>query len=348
MREFTIGNKSISDFSSAYVIAEVGHNHQGSLENAIKLIEAGAEAGVDAIKFQKRSNKLLFTPSMYNEIYNSENSFGLTYGQHREALELNADSYRKCILTAKTLGIDFFATAFDFESADFLRDLDVPAFKVASGDLQNLPLINYISRFKKPIIISTGGSTFKMIDDAVRTIQDNHNNFAILQCTSGYPAKFEELNLAVISSLRERYPKNVIGYSGHENGIAMPLVAYTLGARVIEKHFTLNRAMKGTDHAFSLEPQGMKKLVRDLSRASLAVGDGLKRKYESEISPIIKMSKMIVASRDLEINDVITMDDIEFRSPGIGLPPSRLSEVLGKVLLHRVERYSKITLDDLI
>jgi sialic acid synthase len=348
MREFTIGTKSISDTSKAYVIAEIGHNHQGSLENAIKLIEAAAEAGADAAKFQKRSNKTLFTPTVYNEIYNSENSFGLTYGQHREALELNEDAYRKCVSTAKSLGIDFFATAFDFESANFLKELDMPAFKIASGDLQNLPLIKYISNFQKPIIISTGGSTFQMIDDAVRTIQNYHNNFTILQCTSGYPAKYEELNLAVISSLRDRYPNNVIGYSGHENGIGMPLVAYTLGARVIEKHFTLNRAMKGTDHSFSLEPQGMKKLVRDLNRASLAIGDGVKMKYDSEIIPIKKMSKMIVASRDLEINDVISMDDIEFRSPGIGLPPSRLSEVVGRALAHRVEKYSQISLEDLI
>ena len=348
MRELTIGTKTISDDSRAYVIAEIGHNHQGSLDNAIKLIEAAAEAGADAAKFQKRSNKLLFIPSTYNEIYNSENSFGLTYGQHREALELNEEDYQKCILTAKSLGIDFFATAFDFKSADFLRRLDMPAFKIASGDLQNLPLIEYISKFKKPIIISTGGSTLQMIDDAVRTIQNYHNNFAILQCTSGYPAKYEELNLAVISSLRDKYPNNVIGYSGHENGIAMPLVAYTLGARVIEKHFTLNRAMKGTDHSFSLEPQGMKKLVRDLNRASLAIGDGVKMKYESEIIPIKKMGKMIVASRDLEINDVISMDDIEFRSPGIGLPPSRLSEVVGRSLAHRVEKYSQISLEDLI
>jgi sialic acid synthase len=348
MREFRIGTKSISDTSSAYVIAEIGHNHQGSFKTALKLIEAAAEAGADAAKFQKRSNKLLFTPIAYNEIYNSENSFGSTYGQHREALELNQDDYRKCILRAKSLEIDFFATAFDFESADFLRDLDMPAFKIASGDLQNLPLIEYISNFNKPIIISTGGSTFQMIDDAVRTIQNYHNNFAILQCTSGYPAKYEELNLAVISSLRDRYPENVIGYSGHDNGIAMPLVAYTLGARVIEKHFTLNRAMKGTDHSFSIEPQGMEKLVRDLSRARMAIGDGVKKKYDSEIIPIKKMSKMIVASRDLEINEVISMDDIEFRSPGIGLPPSRLSEVVGRALAHRVEKYSQISLEDLI
>jgi sialic acid synthase len=348
MRELTIGTKTISDDSRAYVIAEIGHNHQGSLDNAIRLIEAAAEAGADAAKFQKRSNKLLFTPSTYNEIYNSENSFGLTYGQHREALELNVQQYQKCISVAKALGIDFFATAFDFESADFLRELDMPVYKVASGDLQNLPLIDYISGFKKPMIISTGGSTFQMIDDAVRTIQNYHNNFAILQCTSGYPAKYEELNLAVISALRERYPNNVIGYSGHENGIAMPLVAYTLGARVVEKHFTLNRAMKGTDHSFSLEPQGMKKLIRDLTRASLAIGDGVKMKYESEITPITKMSKMIVASRDLEINEVISRGDIEFRSPGIGLPPSRFREVVGRVLKQRVEKYSQISFDDLI
>jgi N-acetylneuraminate synthase/sialic acid synthase len=347
MREIVLDKKVISDETPPFVIAEIGHNHQGNLESALKLIRAAAESGASAAKFQKRSNKKLFIPSLYDEIYNSENSFGETYGLHREALEFDEKEYKACIEEAGKNNITFFATAFDFESADFLNQLNLPIFKVASGDLQNLPLLKYIASFNKPMIISSGGGTFEMIEKAVTTIRRHHNQVAILQCTASYPAKFERLNLNVISRLREKFPENVVGFSGHDNGIAMSLVAYTLGARVIEKHFTLNRALKGTDHAFSLEPQGMGKLVRDLNRANLALGDGNKVIYEEEKAPLRKMGKMIVAARDLPVGEVLTMDDIEFRSPCDGLPPSFVEQIIGKTLKEPVGEFSPISLDQL-
>lgn len=346
MRQLILDSKKLNDESAPFVIAEIGHNHQGNLENAIKLIRAAAGAGATAAKFQKRENKTLFTPELYNQKYNSENAFGETYGEHREALEFGVDEYKVCMAEAKNLGITFFATAFDFNSADFLSNLEVPAYKIASGDLQNLPLLKYVAKFRKPMIISTGGSNIDMIRSAVETIQSVHNQVAILQCTASYPAKYEHLNLKVITTLRDMFPENIIGYSGHDNGIAMSVVAYTLGARIIEKHFTLNRTLKGTDHVFSLEPQGMQKMVRDLNRAAVAIGSGEKVIYEEEIAPIRKMGKMIVAARDLPSGHVITEVDVEFRSPASGLSPANLDKILGKTLKLPVRQYQAITTNE--
>lgn len=348
MRKLNIGIQSVTDDTPPFVIAEIGHNHQGNIESAISLIHAAAAAGASAAKFQKRDNKTLFTPAFYNQTYNSENSFGETYGQHREALEFGIEEYKICISEAKKVGISFFATAFDFKSADLLSELEMPAYKIASGDLQNLPLLKYVANLKKPMIISSGGANFQMIQNAIETIRSVHNEVAILQCTASYPAKYEHLNLKVISKLREMYPENIIGYSGHDNGIAMAIVAFTLGARIIEKHFTLNRTLKGTDHAFSLEPQGMAKMVRDLKRSFIALGDGEKIIYPEEIGPIQKMGKMIVASKDLKAGHKISLEDIEFRSPFSGLPPSKADVVVGKSLRVDVSRYSPITNEMLI
>jgi N-acetylneuraminate synthase/sialic acid synthase len=346
-RELTLGSTIINDTSAPYTIAEIGHNHQGNLEQALRLIKSAAESGASAVKFQKRDNKNLFIPSMFDEIYNSENAFGKTYGEHREALEFGEREYLACIAESKKWGIDFFATPFDVKSAKFLNDLGVSIYKIASGDLQNLPLIEFVASFMKPMLISTGGSTFEMIDKAVNSIRKYHNNLAILQCTASYPASYEILNLRVIESLRNKYPKNVIGYSGHDNGISMALVAYTLGARVIEKHFTLNRTFKGTDHAFSLEPIGFSKMVRDLRRTSLALGDGIKIIYETEKAPIRKMGKMIVASRDLPAGHTLSLADFEFRSPADGISPSLWQVICGKRLLKSISRFESIKIENL-
>lgn len=317
-RNLNIGNTTIDDSSTPYVIAEVGHNHQGSLDTCLQLIRAAAYAGASAVKLQKRDNKNLFTKAAYESPYNSENAFGATYGQHREALEFGLVEYRACQIVAQECNIDFFATAFDFQSADFLINLEVPAIKIASGDLTNHPLLSYISKSGIPMIISTGGGTLPEIEETVDLLAGSKSPYAILQCTAGYPPKYEELNLNVISTLRERFPQTVIGYSGHDSGIAMSLVSYVLGARIIEKHFTLNRAMKGTDHAFSLEPDGLRKLVRDLHRAKLGLGDGVKRKYESENAPLKKMGKSIVAAKNLPKGTVLRLEHFQFKSPGGG------------------------------
>jgi sialic acid synthase len=330
---FRIGPHELGDHAPCYVIAEIGHNHQGNLEKARELFREAKLAGAHAVKLQKRDNRGLYTRAAYDKPYDNENSFGATYGEHREFLEFGATEYRELQKYARELGIDFFATAFDIASADFLGELDMPAFKIASGDVKSTPLLKHVAAFGKPIIISTGGALLEDVQRAYDTIMAINPQLGILQCTAGYPAGFEELDLRVVTQYRERFPGAVVGYSGHDNGIAMPVAAYVLGARIVEKHFTLNRAMKGTDHAFSLEPVGLRKMIRDLERTHKALGDGRKKVYESERAPIIKMGKSLVIARDLPAGHVLTKDDIVMKSPGGGIPPYELENVLGRVTL---------------
>jgi sialic acid synthase len=328
-----IGRHEIGDESRCYVIAEIGHNHQGSLDKARELFREAKLAGAHAVKLQKRDNRGLYTRAAYNKPYDNENSFGSTYGEHREFLEFGLQEYRALQTFAAELGVDFFATAFDLASADFLRDLDVPAYKIASGDLKSTPLLRHVASFGKPIVISTGGAVIDDVQRAYDTIMPINPQLAILQCTAGYPAAFEELDLRVISTFRERFPSAVIGFSSHDNGIAMPVAAYMLGARIVEKHFTLNRTSKGTDHAFSLEPVGLRKMVRDLERTHKALGNGLKKIYDSEKAPITKMGKSLVVARDVPSGHILGPGDIVMKSPGGGIPPYELDKVLGRVTL---------------
>ena len=347
MRELTIAGTRISDDGDCYVIAEIGHNHQGELERAKQLVDAAADAGVNAVKFQKRDNRALFTRALYDQPYDNENSFGATYGEHREALELPADAWFELREHCRELGVAMFATAFDEASADFLAELDLPAFKLASGDLVNTPLLRHVAAKGKPLILSLGGATLEDADRALEAVLPLNADVCLLQCTAAYPAEVEELNLRVIETLRERYPELVIGLSDHHNGIAMSLVAYMLGARVIEKHFTLNHAWKGTDHAFSLMPEGLRKLVRDLRRVPQALGDGVKRPLPVEQKPLEKMGKKLVVARDLELGHVLAADDIAIKSPADGgLPPYELDRLVGRRLRRPVAFEDFLTFDD--
>jgi N-acetylneuraminate synthase/sialic acid synthase len=334
VRELVIEGRRIADDTPCFVIAEIGHNHQGSVERARELVRAAKEAGVDAVKLQKRDNRRLYTRELYDSPYDNENSFGPTYGAHREALELDRDAYRELRDEARGLGLVFFATAFDEPSADLLAELDLSAFKIASGDLTNTPLLRHVASFGKPLVVSTGGATLEDVDRAVETVGDAGGTLCLLQCTAAYPAAVEDLNLGAIATLRERYPELVIGLSDHQDGIAMAPVAYMLGARVVEKHFTLSHTAKGTDHAFSLMPEGMRKLVRDLRRVPIAIGDGVKRPLPSETKPLEKMGKKLVAARPLEAGHVLADGDLVSKSPaGGGLPPYALDELLGRPLI---------------
>ncbi|MBN1850751.1 MAG: N-acetylneuraminate synthase family protein [Deltaproteobacteria bacterium] len=338
MAQLTIDHKLIHDDGDCYVIAEIGHNHQGSLQMAKELFRAAKECGADAVKLQKRNNPGLYTEELYNKPYDHENSFGATYGEHREALEFGLEEYEELIQYAKDIGITFFATAFDFQSADFLADLNMPAFKIASGDLTNTPLLKYVAKFHKPMLISTGGGTMKDVIRAYDTIMPINPQLCIMQCTAGYPPAYEEMNLRVIQTFRARFPDIIIGLSSHDSGIAMPLIGYILGARIIEKHFTLNRAMKGTDHAFSLERPGLSKVIRDLRRARVALGDGVKQPYPSEKAPLFKMAKKLVASTDIPAGHVLTRDDIAIKSPNDGMPPYEIEKIIGEKMPYAMKK----------
>jgi len=293
VREIVINGHRIADDTPAYVIAELGHNHGGKFDTARAMIQQAAACGADAVKLQKRTNQTLYTQALLDAPYENENSYGKTYGQHRNALEFGSKEYLGCRAVAHASKVDFFATAFDEAAADFLAMVDVPAYKLASSSLNDEPLLRYVAQFGKPMILSTGGGAWDDVDRAVNILGSYRAPFALLHCTAAYPVQNpSELNLLAIVEMKARYPELVIGWSGHDPGVSMALIAYAYGARIIEKHFTLSRSSKGTDHAFSLEPRGLHVLCEDLKKAHVANGDGIKRVYDSELKPLSKMRRV--------------------------------------------------------
>ena len=344
-RVITIGRHQVSDKTDAFVIAEIGHNHQGSLEKAKELFQSAHMAGAHAVKLQKRHNKTLFTRPFYDKPYENENSFGTTYGRHRQALEFGRREYAELAELAKKLKMEFMATAFDFRSVDFLREFDLSAYKIASGDLKTIPLIRRVAKLGKPVILSSGGGSMEEIRRASHAVLEVNPRLVLLHCVATYPNQAHELNLQMITTLREEFPQVVIGLSDHYNGIAMAPVAYVLGARVFEKHFTLNRAWKGTDQAFSLEPIGLHKMLRDLRRTREALGDGVKRILPQENEAIRKMGKSLVAARDIPAGTVLRKADIAMKSPGTGLDPSHFDAFLGKKTARAIKEDDFLSVD---
>jgi sialic acid synthase len=345
--DLVVDGKRITRDGPAYVVAEIGSNHQGDVEKAKALIHAARECGVDAVKLQKRDNRTLYTSELYEAPYDNEHSFGATYGEHREALELSPADWLELREFAREEGVTLFGTVFDQPSADLLAELDLPAFKIASADLVNTPLLRHVAAFGKPIFLSTGGGTLEDVVRAVEVIVPLNPQLCILQCTAAYPCEVDELNLRVIETYRERFPDLVVGLSDHQSGIAMAVVGYMLGARVIEKHFTLNHAWKGSDHAFSLMPEGMRRLVRDLGRVPVALGDPAKRPLPSEERPLEKMGKKLVAARALPAGHLVGDGDLVARSPADGgLRPYELDALLGRKLARSLVADEAVALDD--
>lgn len=342
-----IKDKIISEDSSCFIIAEIGHNHQGNVKVALDMIKSAAACGADAVKFQKRDNKALYTKALYEKIYDNEDSFGLTYGQHREFLEFGWEEYvilKKC---AEDNGVEFMCTAFDFESVDFLEKLGINSYKLASGDLTNTPLLEYIAKLKKPIFLSTGASILREARMAYNAITKYHNQLCLLHTVCTYPAEYDQLNLRVIQTLKNEFPDAVIGYSGHDNGILASVIAYMLGARVVEKHFTINHSWKGTDHKFSLEPDGLRKQVRDLKRLDLMLGNSEKKVYDAEKNAKIKMGKSLYTKFTLPAGHILRKEDILVKSPAGGLEPYDLNKILGMRLKIKLAEESFILFEHL-
>ena len=264
--------------------------------------------------------------------YKNRNSFGKTYGEHKYALELSKDDYRELKKFTDNLGLLFSASGWDEESIDFLMEIDVPFFKMASADLSNFPLLEHTAKTGKPIILSTGMADMELVKKAVDLVSKFNSNIAILQCTSTYPAQFNEINLNVIRTYLDIFPKYVIGYSGHELGIAISGVAVALGAKIIERHFTLDRTMKGGDHAASLEPHGFSKMVRDIRHIEGAMGIREKELQESEKPIFKKLAKSIVTSKNIKKGEKIKSDMLTTKGPGSGISPTKFNDIIGKSL----------------
>ncbi len=331
-RTVQIGNRLVGEGQPCYFIAEAGVNHNGSVEIAKKLIEVAARAKADAVKFQKRSVKDILIAEALEKPYAGQNSLGSTYGEHRQKLELSEDNYRELAQYAERIGITFLASVWDKKSADFIESLGVPAFKIASADLTNLPLLEHVAEKGKPMFVSTGMSTLEEIQEAVDTIRRYNDQLILLHCVSAYPCEPQSVNLRVMERLTREF-QVLVGYSGHEKtGFSVTEAAVALGAVVVERHFTVDRTMPGPDHAASLDPFGLERLVVHIREdVEPALGSPEKKITDAEWQVRARLGKSIVAACDIEVGMLIQPGMLTVKGPGTGLKPKYLSALCGKV-----------------
>lgn len=289
MTELSIGGRMIGDGHPIYVIGEIGINHNGDLDVAKELVRVAARAGCDAVKFQKRTPEIC-VPEDQQQVERETPWGTMTYLDYRHRVEFGKNEYGEIGELADELDLHWFASPWDVPSVDFLETFDPPCHKVASASLTDDELLRRLADTGRPIIISTGMSTLDQVDHAVEVLGDTP--VAMAHATSTYPCPPEELNLRMIHTLRERYPSIPIGYSGHERGLQATLAAASLGATFLERHITLDRTMWGSDQAASLEPGGLERLVRDVRVIESAMGDGVKRVYDSELPIRAKLRRV--------------------------------------------------------
>lgn len=330
-----------------FLIAEVGQNHQGDLDVAREYIRIFAFEGADAVKFQTRNNKYLFSQDAYDAPYASENAFAETYGAHREKLELKPEWLPVLKEDCIKYGVKFMSTPFDEPSLDLLKQVDVDILKIASFDLGNLPFIHRIASLGKPVVMSVGGGKVDQIRSSVEVLLSHHDEVAILHCVSEYPCEYNRLGLDNIQELIREFPQCVIGSSDHFNGTLSGPVAYLKGARVFEKHVTLNRAWRGTDHSFALEPDGFRKFVRDIKR----VRHMMPPKPEDDLGNervFKKLGKSLVAYTDIKAGQKITLDHLSGRIFNTQYIPVRESNrVIGCAAKCDINRGEAIRFEDI-
>ena len=330
-----IGDRLVGDDQPTYIIAEIGVNHNGLLELALELIDVAVDAGADAVKFQKRKLDKLYAKKYLDNANAGEKTLRYLL-PILQTVELPDDSYHKIVEHCRKRNITFLCSAFDVESADFLETLGVPAYKVASADLTNLPLLDHLVQKGKPLILSTGMSRIDEVEFTVDFLKERGAEFVLLHCNSTYPAAFEDINLRFMEHLRVFGVP--VGYSGHERGIAVSTVASALGACIIERHLTLDRTMDGPDHAASLEPQGFKKMVRDIHQVDQALGTGQEKFFSrGEILNREVLGKCLVAARRIEPGEKITADKVSVKGPALGLSPQNYLKLVGRIAERTIE-----------
>ncbi len=338
-----ISGREISD-KDVFVIAEIGNNHNGSLGRALNMVELAQKAGADCVKFQIRDMKSLYRSKSINR---ESDDLGTEYILDLlDRFQLSIDDHRKIYDFCKKIGIIYMCTPWDQTSVDILEDFGVPAYKVASADLTNIPLISKIIKTEKPMILSTGMSTESEIKTTIRFLKGSDIEFALLHCNSTYPAPFHDINLNWMNSLKKIH--NFIGYSGHERGISVSLGAVTMGAMIIERHFTIDRNMEGPDHAASLEFDEFKALVKGISEVKQALGSASARGLsQGEMINRENLGKSLVASTGLKKGTEISDEHILVRSPGQGLSPQFKSKLIGKVAQRDIKKEDYFYLSDI-
>jgi N-acetylneuraminate synthase len=333
MPGFEVETHRIAADCPPYVIAEAGVHHYGSIEYAKAYILQARIAGVQAIKFQTYTADKLVTN--WAELYWNDPRYKTQYDVFKEKLGFTRDQYAELMRYARELGVTFLSTPFDLDSATMLNELGMPAIKIASADLTNFPLLDHVARFGRPVMLSTGAATFDEIEQAVRVVHAHHDQLVLLHCSLAYPTPVAAANLRRLEKLGQRFPSILFGYSDHtqpgESELACPM-AVALGARVVEKHFTLNTALAGDDHYHAVDADGLKRLMKNCRDAFDMLGAG-EEVTSVEAAARRSARRSIVAARPLKAGAVLSREDLDYKRPGHGLAPSEAENILGKTLL---------------
>ncbi len=334
-RPFVIG-KAMIGTGRCFVIAEAGVNHNGNVDQAVALVDAAADCGADAVKFQTFSADRLATGDAPKARY-QERDPAVSQRDMLRGLEIDEEVHRRLSARATERDIVFLSSPFDELSADLLEAIDVAAYKVPSGELTNIPLLRHIAMKRRPMIVSTGMATLDEVRNAIEAIEGiDPEPIALLHCVSAYPAEPHEANLRAMTTLREAFGVPV-GWSDHMLGIEVALAAAALGAAIIEKHLKLDRALPGPDHAASLEPREFAQMVRDIRSIEAALGSGMKQPTAAELEIAAVARKSIVAARPIEQGHLLSAEDLVLRRPGTGLPPAMLEQVIGRRIKRAVD-----------
>lgn len=330
--EIKVGNKIIGRGRPAFIIAEIGNNHNGQIDLAKKSVVAAAHAGADAVKFQKRTVSDVFTRELLDKPQTHSTSLGKTYREYREAQELTDSELREVKNLAHSFGLAFFVTPFDLTSAKALADIGMDCWKIASFDLNHKPLLEFVAGQRQPIFLSTGMATLEEMDQAVSTILALNPQLIVKHCVSIYPTPDGDLNVGAVKTLLNRYSPLPVGYSGHELGFIPTITAVALGACSVERHFTLDKTLPGPDHStVSLEPLEFAEMVRQIRRIERAVQDDQVYIHEKEIAHRNKHGKSVVTRIAIPKGTMINAEMLCFKSPGYGIKPTLVHTVAGRI-----------------
>ena len=342
---FQINGEKIGSGEDCYVIAEIGINHNGKLDLAKKLIDVAVNSGANAVKFQKRNLAELYKNDLLDDPNLESQGFEILVGVLKE-VEFGESEYRKIIDYCKEKQITFLCTPWDISSIEFLEKFDVSAYKIASADMTNFPLLKHLCSKNKPLIISTGMSEMKEIEMTVNFLKNNNANFVMLHCNSTYPSPIDSLNLELIPVLSEKF-QIPVGYSGHESGFIPSLTAVNMGAIMIERHITLDKTMEGIDQSSSLEPQEFTQLIKYIRDSEKAKGKPIKKMTRGEILQREVLGKSIISSQDIDIGEKFSEKNLEVKGPAKGLSPQHYYEILGKLCRRKIQKGDYLQTSDL-
>ncbi|XP_078418988.1 N-acetylneuraminic acid synthase a [Cetorhinus maximus] len=314
-----------------FIIAEIGQNHQGSIEIAKQMIRMVKECGADCAKFQKSELEHKFNKRALERPYPSKHSWGATYGDHKRYLEFSHEQYRELSKFAQEVGIFFTASGMDEMAVEFLHELNVPFFKVGSSDTNNFPYLEKAAKKGRPMVISSGMQSMQTMREVYKTVKPINTKFCFLQCTSAYPVQPEDTHLRIITEYKKEFPDIPIGYSGHETGIAISIAAVALGAKVLERHVTMDKTWKGNDHQASLEPSELRELVHSIRTVEKAFGSPIKHMLPCEIACHNKLGKSLVAKVTIPVGTKLTLDmmTVKVAEPK-GIEPDDIFKLVGK------------------